>query len=88
MRSTVLRLGTLDDDLTSIAGAVCHLLDTKPCMVWIDDSRRIFLGEPDQHPPVPVRWIVGTFGAGHSLRCIEDDLRAMAQERAGNPMPE
>jgi len=86
MAVKTMRIGTLDDDLTSIAGAVHHQLFDGPRLVWIDDRRRVFIGDPGGDRIVPTPWIVGTFGYGHALDCIEEDLRAMAQERAHHSM--
>jgi hypothetical protein len=83
---TMQRIGTLDDDLTSIAGAVHHALSEGPRMVWIDDEKQVFLGDSQEAHFMPAHWIVGTFNLGHSLGEIEGDLRAVANERANDSM--
>jgi hypothetical protein len=46
----------------------------------------VFIGDAGGNRSIPTSWIVGTFGYGHALNCIEVDLRAMAQERAHHSM--
>ena len=86
MRADSTQIGTLDDDLTSIAGAIHRTLGSASRMVWIDDDRQAHIGDPAGTEDVPASWIVGTFAYGHSHAQIEDDLRAMAQERSHDSM--
>jgi hypothetical protein len=80
------RIGTLDDDLTALAGAVHRELPGGDRMVWIDDQREVFIDNPGHLSEIPAHWLVGTFAQGSKMREIEDDLREMARERARNSM--
>jgi hypothetical protein len=50
MRQNAMRIGTLDDDLTSLAGAIHGQAFNAHRMVWIDDRKRVFVGDPDSSP--------------------------------------
>jgi len=86
MRTDSIQIGTLDDDLTCIAGAVHREIPDGPKMVWIDDQRCVFMGDPDESSSIAADWIAGTFGPDHSMMLIEEDLRALALDRSHDSM--
>ncbi len=86
MRHEPAEIGSLDHDLTSLAGIVYQRSRDGLCMVWVKDSGQVWMAHPADANEVEAGWIVGTFGSDCVLQSIEDDLRALVRERAVDSM--
>jgi len=74
-------VGSLREDMTTLASKVYQTLMDGPRLVWADDDGRVYSGEPREDTRVPASWIAGTFAFGQPAEDIEGDLRALLRER-------
>jgi hypothetical protein len=74
-------VGSLREDMTTLASKVYQTLMDGPRLVWVDDDGRVYSGEPREDPCLPASWIAGTFAFGQPAEDIEGDLRALLRER-------
>jgi hypothetical protein len=86
MRHQLAEIGSLDHDLTSLAGIVYQRSRDGVCMVWVEADGRVFLADPAEAVDLEASWIVGTFGSDCVLHAIEEDLRALVRERSVDSM--
>jgi hypothetical protein len=81
---TVVRVGSLRDDVGLLAANVVRTLCDGPRCIWVEDDNRVYSGRPDGPKHIPQSWIVGTFSMGHPAAAIGEDLAAIATERSKN----
>jgi hypothetical protein len=74
-------IGSLHENLTSLAGKVFQCLIDGPRTVWAEDDGRVFASAPAHSEHVPTSWIAGTYSFYQPSQSIEEDLRELLQER-------
>lgn len=74
-------IGTLRDDMETLAAHVARASACVTITVWIDDEYRVHCACVDVLPSVPSHWIVGTYACGAGVADIADDLRHERSER-------
>lgn len=74
-------IGTLRDDVETLAANVARASACVTITVWIDDEYRVHCACVDVLPSVPSHWIVGTYACGAGVADIADDLRYERSER-------
>lgn len=80
--SATVYVGTLQEDLWSVAWRVQRLAAAVTIVVWIDDHGAISAAHESNAPPaLSPAMLVGLYKPGASVRTIEDDLLAMQQAR-------
>ena len=75
-------IGSLYEDLASVAWRVHHLPEMPSLVVWVDERAEVYAAASDSAPDITADKLIGTYGPGRTLEAIEDDLRAMLRERA------
>jgi len=81
---SVVEIGSLRDDLGTLADGVARTLVDGPRLVWARDDGIVFSAATNRSKTMPVSWIVGIFMFGHPTTAIAEDLRALAHERSKN----
>jgi hypothetical protein len=78
-------VGTLDDDMTSLAAKISQRLLDGPLIVWVE-GLDVYTG-PREMTGIAVDWeIVGSYTPGESHHAILEDLQAVLRERANGDL--
>ena len=81
-------LGTIHEDLWSIAWRVQRLACDVAILVWLDDRGDIYVADNGAAPTtVTPTMFIGSYKPGVSVRSIEDDLKAAQQGRSRDRLP-
>jgi hypothetical protein len=75
-------VGQLAEPVTDVARRVQRRVTNGNHTVWVDDLGSVFVGRANQRVDAPVEFLLGTYGIGHPLQRIVDDLDAMIAERS------
>jgi len=80
--SETVYLGTLQEDLWSVAWRVQRLAGTIAIVVWVDEHGAIYAADEGSAPvSVTPAMLIGVYKAGASVQAIEEDLSAAGQRR-------
>ena len=72
-------IGTLSEDLWSVAWRIHRLPGALSITVWFDERGDVYASEMDAAPTLPHDRIIGSYRPGRSVAAIEDDLCAAMQ---------
>lgn len=75
-------IGTLSDDLASIARKVCEGIHGSIVTVWVNDSADVYVDPNESAQDIHLHSLVGTYTMGMNPRDVADDLQEFRLQRA------